>query len=111
MMFKTLSLAILLACITSTNAFSTISVGRSTSFVQRSVVASPSKTVVFSSEVSEDAAPAQDDTVAEAAPEVEVAEVEAAAPAEEKKITAKPEEDIRCVAYVVNLSYGECSSE
>jgi len=97
MMFKTQSLAVLLACITSANAFSTISVGRST-FVQRSsIVASPSKTstVVFSSEISEDAAPAETDTVAEveATPEVEVAEVEAAAPAEaeeEEKTKAKP---------------------
>jgi len=125
-MFKTQSLTVLLACITSANAFSTISVGRSTSFVQRSsIVAAPSKTstVVFSSEteVSEDAASAETDSVAEVAevvevaeatPEVEVAEVEAeaeaAAPAEaeeEKKTAEKPEEDIRCVAYVVNLSY------
>jgi len=115
MMFKSQSLAVLLACITTANAFSTISVGRTTSFVQRSsIVAAPSKTVVFSSEVSEDAAPAETDAVAEVAEataevaEVAEVEAEAAAPAEaeeEKKTTAKPEEDIRCVAYVVNLSY------
>ena len=89
MMFKNLTL--LLACIASANAFAPSSFNAPSRAIASGKVVSTLFDTALSADVEE-----SDDV---AAPVVE----EPAAPAK----PAQEEEDINCVAYVVNLSYGE----
>ncbi len=107
MMFRGKYLAILLASIGSTQAFSPMPVSRS-NLINTNNVKSTSFASVrdFALNVISDAA----DEVSEAALVVEETEA-VVETAEEKPLQQKEEDDITCVAYVVNLSYGEYTSE
>jgi len=120
MIFKKQSLALLLACISSTAAFAPTAFNRAIatapSALARTSTSVPKRFVTLNADVDEGSADAviEPDTEAEDVVESESAEVEVVAeeaeaetvaePVEEKK-KERPEEDITRVAYVVNLSY------
>jgi len=111
MMFQKQTLA-LLACIASTAAFAPVSLSVTTNaqktFMPKNIVAAASYaslSVSLNSEVEESAEAVVEipevAVVAEVAAEAEVVAAAPAAPA------GPVEDDINCVAYVVNLSYGK----
>ncbi len=100
MMFRGKYLAILLASIGSTQAFSPVPVSRSNLISVKSTSFATVRDFALNV-ISDDAA-----EVSEDAPVVEETEAVVEA-AKEKPLQEKEEDDITCVAYVVNLSYGE----
>lgn len=129
MIFKKQSLALLLACISSTAAFAPTAFNRAIatapSALARTSTSVPKRFVTLNADVDGGSTDAviEPDTEAEDVVESESAEVELVAeeaeaeaeaetvaePVVEKK-KERPEEDITRVAYVVNLSYGKSPS-
>jgi len=96
MMFQ--NLALLLACISSTNAFAPSLNARSKAFATSTYMPHNSNAVqssLFETALSADVEETND------------AEEPVVEEAKEKKTAPVQEDDISCVAYVVNLSYGE----
>jgi hypothetical protein len=136
MIFQKQSISILLACIASSSAFTSASFSRkisATTFVPPSVIAAPfyskinnalfsdeqessepvteeSSEFVAEVEATDSEAVVEESAVAEVADASEVISAEADESSEEATPAAsakKEEDDINCVAYVVNLSYGK----